>query len=100
MPDLIWSFDELTRFTKWDDPEVRHWAIDRLIRHYPNRCCDVIADYVLDDHESTPTMVASSSGIGRHRTGRNATTSAPSSGRATRIVSVIRTPLPGSAARW
>ena len=64
MPDLIWSFDELTRFTKWDDPEVRHWAIDRLIRHYPNRCCDVIADYLLDDHESTPTMVARH--LGRH----------------------------------
>jgi len=64
MPDLIWSFDELTRFTKWDDPEVRHWSIDRLIRHYPNRCCDVIANYLLDDHESTPTMVARH--LGRH----------------------------------
>jgi hypothetical protein len=64
MSDLIWHFDELTRFTKWDDAEVRHWAIDRLIRHYPTRCCDVIADYVLDEHESTPTMVARH--LGRH----------------------------------
>jgi HEAT repeat protein len=64
MPDLIWNFDELVRFTKWDDAEVRHWAIDRLVRHYPTRCCDAIADYLLDEHESTPTMVARH--LGRH----------------------------------
>lgn len=58
MSDPIWSFDELVRFTKWEDSEVRYWAIDRLIRHFPAECCDAIAPYVLDDHDATPTMVA------------------------------------------
>jgi HEAT repeat protein len=58
MSDLLWSFEELVRFTKWDDAEVRFWAIDRLIRHYPAECCDAIAAFLLDDHEATPAMVA------------------------------------------
>lgn len=57
MSDLIWSRDELTRFTKWDDAEVRYWAIDRLIRHFPEDCCDVIAPFVKDDHDATPERV-------------------------------------------
>jgi hypothetical protein len=56
--DLIWSFDELVRFTKWEDSEVRYWAIDRLIRHFPEDCCDTIAPFVLDDHDTTPERVA------------------------------------------
>jgi len=56
--DRIWTFEELTRYTKWEDPEVRYWAIDRLVRHFPEECCDVIQGFVLDDHEATPTMVA------------------------------------------
>jgi hypothetical protein len=54
----IWTFDELARFAKWEDPEVRYWAIDRLIRHFPDTCCDVVQGFVLDDHDATPTMVA------------------------------------------
>jgi hypothetical protein len=56
--DLIWSFDELVRFTKWEDSEVRFWAIDRLIRHFSETCCDAIAPFVLDDHDTTPERVA------------------------------------------
>jgi hypothetical protein len=56
--DLIWGFDELVRFTKWEDSEVRYWAIDRLIRHFPDTCCDAIAPFVLDDHDTTPERVA------------------------------------------
>ena len=58
MSDLIWSFDELVRFTKWEDAEVRYWAIDRLIRHFPSECSDVVAPFLMDDHDATPTMVA------------------------------------------
>ena len=58
MSDLIWSFDDLVRFTKWEDAEVRYWAIDRLIRHYPETCCDVVAPFVMDDHDATPERVA------------------------------------------
>ena len=64
MPDLIWSFEELVRFTKWEDREVRYWAIARLVRHYPSQCCDAISDYLLDDHETSPSMVADH--LGKH----------------------------------
>src|SRR5512139_4079938 len=58
MAELIWSFDELARYTKYEDPEVRYWAIDRLIRHFPDECSDTVQAFVLDDHEATPSMVA------------------------------------------
>jgi len=58
MSDMIHGFDALVRFTKWEDPEVRYWAIDRLIRHFPEECCDAISGFVLDDHDATPVMVA------------------------------------------
>ena len=58
MSELIWSLDELVRFTKWEDAEVRYWAIDRLIRHFPEECCDAVAGFVMDDHDATPERVA------------------------------------------
>ncbi len=58
MSDLIWGYDDLVRFTKWEDPEVRYWAVDRLIRHFPEVCADAVAPFLLDDHDATPTMVA------------------------------------------
>ncbi|ANM29620.1 hypothetical protein ABI59_08575 [Acidobacteria bacterium Mor1] len=58
MSELIWSMDELARFARFEDSEVRYWAIDRLIRHYPEDCCDKIAHGLIDDHEATPAMVA------------------------------------------
>jgi hypothetical protein len=67
--DLLWSFDELVRFTKWEDAEVRFWAIDRLIRHYAADCCDAIAPFLLDDHDATPAMVARH--LGEHGSARH-----------------------------
>jgi len=64
MSHLIWSFEDLVRFGKSEDPEVRYWAVDRLVRHFPGECCDAIADLLLDDHEATPTVVARH--LGRH----------------------------------
>lgn len=58
MSELIWNFEGLVGFTKAEDPEVRYWAVDRLIRHFPAACCDSIARLLLDDHEVTPTVVA------------------------------------------
>lgn len=55
---MIWTLDELVRYTKSEDPEVRSWAVDRLIRHFPTECCNEIAGLLLDDHEVTPTVVA------------------------------------------
>lgn len=58
MSELIWSLKELERYTRWEDPEVRFWAVDRLIRHFPEECCDAIAGFLLDDHDATPPAVA------------------------------------------
>jgi len=58
MSHLLWSFDDLVQLTSADNPEVRFWAVDRLVRHFPGECCDAIADLLLDDHEATPTAVA------------------------------------------
>lgn len=54
----IWTFEDLVRFTGSEEPEVRFWAIDRLIRHYPVQCGDTVAEFLLDDHDATPTVVA------------------------------------------
>ncbi len=56
--DAIWSYDDLVRYTGWRDPEVRFWAVDRLIRLYPRECCDVVCGFLMDDHPATPTIVA------------------------------------------
>ncbi|HXV75635.1 MAG TPA: hypothetical protein VD788_04890 [Candidatus Polarisedimenticolaceae bacterium] len=58
MSNQIWSFDELVRLTRSANAEVRFWAVDRLIRHFPGECCDPIADLLLDEHEATPAAVA------------------------------------------
>jgi len=58
MSEPLWNFDALRRFLRSENPEVRFWAVDRLIRHFPGECCDAIADLLLDDHETTPPAVA------------------------------------------
>ena len=58
MSDLLWSFDQLARFTKFEDLEVRCWAADRLVSLHPNEAPDAIAPLILDDHEATPELVA------------------------------------------
>jgi hypothetical protein len=69
MPQLIWKFEDLVRFTKTEEPEVRFWAVDRLVRHYPNECSDAVADFLLDDHDVTPTLVARH--LGQHGKSRH-----------------------------
>ena len=58
MSHLIWNLEELVRITKSDDKEVRFWAVDRLVRHFPTECCDAIAEFLLDEHDETPLTVA------------------------------------------
>ena len=58
MSHLIWKIEELTEMTQSDDKEVRYWAVDRLVRHFPAECCDAIAEFLLDDHDATPQTVA------------------------------------------
>jgi hypothetical protein len=69
MSQRIWSFEELDQYTKSESPDVRYWAVDRLVRHYPTECCDAIAEFLLDDHEATPTIVARH--LGRHGEARH-----------------------------
>ena len=58
MSHLIWNEEDLGRLVGSEDKEVRYWAVDRLVRHYPASCCDTIAEFLLDEHEVTPTIVA------------------------------------------
>lgn len=58
MSQLIWDLEELVGFTQSDEPEVRYWAVDRLVRHFPGESCDAISEFLLDDHEATPSVVA------------------------------------------
>jgi hypothetical protein len=58
MTDRLWSFSELQRFIRFEDPEVRYWAADRLARHYPEQAADTLAPYLFDEHDLTPEVVA------------------------------------------
>jgi hypothetical protein len=58
MSRRVWSFDDLARFLRYEDPEVRAWAVDRLVRHYDDQATELIAQYLFDDHEMTPEVVA------------------------------------------
>jgi hypothetical protein len=64
MPGRHWSFNDLARFLRFEDPEVRYWAADRLARHYTKEATDVLAPYLFDDHDLTPELVAAH--LGRH----------------------------------
>ncbi|HKY30998.1 MAG TPA: hypothetical protein VJV23_00560 [Candidatus Polarisedimenticolia bacterium] len=64
MSDLLWSFDQLARFTRYEDVEVRYWAADRLAVLFPADAPDAIAHLILDDHDATPELVAEH--LGRH----------------------------------
>jgi HEAT repeat protein len=69
MSDLLWSFDQLSRFTRFEDPEVRYWAADRLAALFPDEASDAIAPLILDDHDATPELVAEH--LGRHGDARH-----------------------------
>jgi HEAT repeat protein len=69
MSSLLWSFDQLSRFTRYEDPEVRYWAADRLVALFPDEAPDAIAPLILDDHDATPELVAEH--LGRHGDARH-----------------------------
>ena len=58
MDRIIWEYNDLERFLEIPDAEVRFWAVDRLIRHYPEKCSDLIADLLFDEHLAIPGLVA------------------------------------------
>jgi len=58
MSSPLWSFEELARFTRYEDAEVRSWAVDRLIHLFPERAPGAIADLLFDEHDTTPMIVA------------------------------------------
>src|SRR5881397_1780841 len=58
MSEKVWSFEQLTYHVKSEDPEVRYWAVERLIRDYPERASEAVAILLLDDHDQTPNLVA------------------------------------------
>ncbi|OLD64932.1 MAG: hypothetical protein AUI47_03610 [Acidobacteria bacterium 13_1_40CM_2_68_5] len=64
MPERLWSLNDLGRFLRFEDPEVRYWAAERLARHYTKEAADLLAPYLFDEHDLTPELVASH--LGRH----------------------------------
>lgn len=58
MSDKVWSFEQLTYHVKSEDPEVRYWAVERLVRDYQDQATGPIAILLLDDHDQTPNLVA------------------------------------------
>jgi hypothetical protein len=58
MPEYLWSFEDLARFARFEDPEVRYWAADRLVLLYPDRASEAIAELLFDEHDTTPALVA------------------------------------------
>ena len=64
MTERLWPVGELARFLRYEDPEVRFWAADRLVRHYAEEATDLLAPYLFDEHDLTPELVASH--LGRH----------------------------------
>ncbi len=64
MTERLWPFKELERFLRYEDPEVRYWAADRLARHHPREATPLLAPYLFDDHDLTPELVATH--LGQH----------------------------------
>ncbi len=64
MPERLWSLNDLARFLRFEDPEVRYWAADRLGRHYTKEATDLLAPYLFDEHDLTPELVAAH--LGKH----------------------------------
>ena len=50
MTERLWPFKELARFLRYEDPEVRFWAADRMVRHYPEEATAPLAPYLFDEH--------------------------------------------------
>jgi hypothetical protein len=64
MSDRLWSYKDLERYLRYEDPEVRFWAADRLARHFPDDCASALTPYLFDEHDITPELVAVH--LGRH----------------------------------
>jgi HEAT repeat protein len=58
MTERMWSVKDLGRFLRFEDPEVRCWAADRLMRHHPKEATELIGPFLFDDHGTTQEMVA------------------------------------------
>jgi hypothetical protein len=58
MATPLWPFDKLSWYARSEDPEVRYWAVERLIRSYPDRAPEACAMLILDEHDTTPELVA------------------------------------------
>ena len=69
MTERLWPFKELERFLRYEDPEVRYWAADRLARHHPREATPLLAPYLFDDHDLTPELVATH--LGQHGGGEH-----------------------------
>lgn len=53
MEQLLWTFEDLRRFTTHPDTPVREWAVERLIKHFPDQAGDVLVTVVDDPRRYT-----------------------------------------------
>ncbi len=58
MMQRLWKLDQLRRFIRYEDPEVRCWAADRIARHHPEDAGPILAPFLFDEHEVTSELVA------------------------------------------
>jgi hypothetical protein len=70
MSQPLWSRQELERYLRYEDPEVRYWSAERLARLYPGESAGALAPFLFDDHELTPELVAAQ--LGRHGSAEHA----------------------------
>lgn len=50
MEQLLWTFEEIKAFTTHRDVAVRRWAVERLIKLFPDQAADVLVTMVDDDN--------------------------------------------------
>ena len=58
MSEPLWTYETLAWHARAEDPEVRCWAAERLVRCFPEQAPSAVALLLLDEHESTPELVA------------------------------------------
>ncbi len=58
MTEPLWNYEKLAWYARHEDPEVRYWAVERLVQAYPEKAPAACALLILDEHDTTPELVA------------------------------------------
>jgi hypothetical protein len=58
MEELLWTFEDVMRFLHHPDRPLRSWAVERLIKRFPDRAGDALLDAAGDADEYITLMAA------------------------------------------